>query len=91
MCRKLRPEITKKKIKNQSKNQNINTDRNPIKATSKISKFYDFFLMQILIKEALFQCIFCPSLKLGLQKIFSDLKWAIERSLISKWGPGDKM
>ena len=27
----------------------------------------------------------------GLQKIFFDLKWALEMSLIAKWGPGGKI
>ena len=82
MCRKLRPEITKN-IENQSKNIFINTDR--IKATSKIKN------LQILIKEALFQCTFCPSLTFVLQKIFFYQNWVLEISVTKKWGPGGKI
>jgi hypothetical protein len=45
----------------------------------------------IVIKGGLLQCTFSASLLFGLQKIFFDLKWVIEMSLMTKWGPGGKI
>ena len=47
--------------------------------------------IQFEINGALFHCSFCLSLIFVLWKIFSDLKLAIEMSLITKWGPSGKI